>query len=139
MEGLCIKGADVSKLQVQGPSVPGWTVDPESLGLYRDRPPGTWSCSVQDSLLGPSLDFIWLHPVMILENSRTSELGSLEELAQPLTVDLGKLRAREGTGLSRSHNDQLQGAGLGSRTPEMWFQLCHCLTVHHWASGHPCP
>lgn len=120
----------MSKPQVQGSPVPGWTVDPDSLGLYRDRLGGTWSWDTQDSLLVPSLE--------ILENSRIRAWGL--GAARPSSHRrVGEMSAREGRDSSRSHDNQLQVAGLGSRTPGMWFQLCCCLAVLHWASGPPCP
>lgn len=79
------------KPQVQGPPVPGWTVNPESLGLSRDRLQGTRSWGTQDSLPVLSLEILWFYPSMVLWN-QVSELGGLEQLALPLITELGKLK-----------------------------------------------
>lgn len=62
------------------------------------------------------------YPSTIAENSgiRAWGLGA----ASPLPPS-SHCRAGE-TG---SHNNRLQGAGLGSRSPGTWSPLCHCLSV----------
>lgn len=62
----------------------------------------------------------------------------MEQLAHPLDVELGKLGAREGMDLSGSHNNQLQGAGLGAGPCDVvsTLPLSVCAPLGFWAS---CP
>lgn len=118
------------KPQVQGPPVPGWTVNPESLGLSRDRLRGTRSWGTQDSLPVLCLEILWFYPSMILWN-RVSELGGLEQLALPLITELGRL--------VKVTWQSATECWTGKQDPEVWLQLCQCLTVNIWASGLPEP
>lgn len=68
------------KPQVQGPLVPGQTVNPRSLGLHEQ--------TSRDQELGTQDSFPVLRPSMMLWNP-VSELVGLEQLAQPLITELG--------------------------------------------------
>lgn len=84
----------------------------ESLGLYRDGDLVSRNLELGNSGLPfcPKLrDPLVLPFHVIVESKKVRAWG----LVQPLMVELGKLRPRE----KRSHNNEVQSAGLGNRTP----------------------